>query len=140
MTVGAIASLVVGVVIGFVGQRSRMCFVGGIRDYILVRDTFLLKGMIAFGLVAWVAFPLGGLAGGVPIAGFGRPVFMTLLGSAIGGFGVGYVSILANGCPLRQHVLASQGTGSSVYYLAGFFSGVVVFQSVVSPLLVRYLP
>ena len=31
MTVAAVASLVVGIVIGFVGQRSRMCFIGGIR-------------------------------------------------------------------------------------------------------------
>ena len=140
MTVGAVASLVVGIVIGFVGQRSRMCFVGGIRDWILVRDTFLLKGLIAFGIVAWVAFPVGGLLGGIAPAGFGRPVFMTLLLTVIGGFGVGYVSILANGCPFRQHVLASQGTGSSWLYLAGFFSGAAVFQTVVTPLLVRYLP
>ena len=140
MTVAAVASLVVGIVIGFVGQRSRMCFVGGIRDFILVRDTFLLKGMIAFGLVAWVAFPVGGLVGGEAVAGFGKPVLTTLLLTVVGGFGVGYVSILANGCPFRQHVLAAQGSGSSMYYLAGFFAGTVVFQLVVSPVLVRVLP
>ena len=45
MTVAALASLVAGIIIGFVGQRSRMCFVAGIRDWILVRDSFLLKGL-----------------------------------------------------------------------------------------------
>ena len=41
MTV-AIATLVIGVILGYLGQRSRMCFVGGIRDFILVRDVSLL--------------------------------------------------------------------------------------------------
>jgi hypothetical protein len=44
----AVATLVIGVVLGYLGQRSRMCFVGGIRDFILVRDTYLLKGLLAF--------------------------------------------------------------------------------------------
>jgi uncharacterized membrane protein YedE/YeeE len=140
MTVAAIASLVVGLIIGFVGQRSRMCFVGGIRDFILVRDTFLLKGLIAFGLVAWIAFPVSGLLGGVPVGDFGRPAATAILLAVVGGFGVGYVSILANGCPFRQHVLAAQGTGSSVFYLGGFFAGAVIFHTLVSPVVSHILP
>ena len=61
----AIATLVIGVILGYLGQRSRMCFVGGIRDFILVRDTALLKGLIAFGLTAWLMFPLAGLIAGL---------------------------------------------------------------------------
>jgi uncharacterized membrane protein YedE/YeeE len=34
--------------IGFLAQRSRMCFVAGIRDYFLVRDTELLFGLFSF--------------------------------------------------------------------------------------------
>ena len=93
MTVAAVASLVVGVIIGFVGQRSRMCFVAGIRDFIIVRDTFLLKGLIAFGVVAWIAFPISGLLGGEFVGEFGRPVLQTVVLAAVGGFGVGYVSV-----------------------------------------------
>jgi uncharacterized membrane protein YedE/YeeE len=140
MTVAAVASLVVGVIIGFVGQRSRMCFIAGIRDFILVRDTFLLKGLIAFGVVAWIAFPISGLLGGEFVGEFGRPVLQTILLAAVGGFGVGYVSVLANGCPFRQHVLAAQGTVSSMIYLVGFFAGGVVFHTWVGPLVLDYLP
>ena len=140
MTVAAVASLVVGIVIGFVGQRSRMCFVAGIRDFIIVRDTFLLKGLIAFGLVAWVAFPASGLIGGEFAGEFGRPALQSVLLALAGGFGVGYVSVQANGCPFRQHVLAGQGTVSSVFYLGGFFSGAVIFHVWVAPLLIEYLP
>ncbi len=140
MTVAAIASLVGGIVIGFVGQRSRMCFVGGIRDWILVRDTFLLKGLVAFGLVAWIAFPLSSLVGGAPVGEFGRPDMTALFLTAAGGLGVGYVSVLANGCPFRQHVLAAQGAGSSFVYLAGFFSGAIVFHTIASPAILTILP
>ena len=140
MTVGAVASLVVGLVIGFVGQRSRMCFVGGIRDWILVRDTFLLKGLVAFGLVAWIAFPLSSLAGGAPVGAFGGPTLTLLVLTVAGGFGVGYVSVLANGCPFRQHVLAAQGTGGSMVYLLGFFAGAPIFHTIVSPMILTVLP
>jgi uncharacterized membrane protein YedE/YeeE len=53
---------------------------------------------------------------------------------------VGYVSVLADGCPFRQHVLAGQGTMSSMVYLGGFFSGAITFHVWVAPLLVEYLP
>ena len=139
MTVAAVASLVVGIVIGFVGQRSRMCFVGGIRDWILVRDTFLLKGLIAFILVSWVLFPLAPLVGGEALGSFGVPVTSAIVLTAVGGFGVGWVSIMADGCPFRQHVLAAQGTGSSMVYLAGFFSGAVMFHIWVSPFVVELI-
>jgi uncharacterized membrane protein YedE/YeeE len=134
MTLGAVASLVVGIVIGFVGQRSRMCFVGGIRDWILVRDTFLLKGLISFIVAVFIGYRLAGPAGGVPLGDFGWPITSAIVLTVIGGFGVGYVSILANGCPLRQHVLASQGTGGSMMYLIGFFAGAPIFHQFVSPM------
>ena len=133
MTVAAGASLIVGIVIGFVGQRSRMCFVGGIRDWIIVRDTFLLKGLIAFIVVVALGFPLAAGAGGAAIGDFGWPIMSTIVLTVIGGFGVGYVSILANGCPFRQHVLASQGTGSSMMYLVGFFAAAPIFHLWISP-------
>lgn len=54
----AIASLIVGLIIGYMGQRSRMCFIGGVRDFIIVRDTFLLKGFFGFLVTAIVMFML----------------------------------------------------------------------------------
>ncbi len=136
----AIATLVIGVVLGYLGQRSRMCFVGGIRDFILVRDAYLLKGLIAFGLTAWLAFPLAGLIGGARHGPFGSSDALTVTLTIMGGAGVGFFSTLANGCPLRQHVLAAQGVKSSIAYLAGFFAGAVIFHAWVAPLFYRLLP
>ena len=139
MTV-AVATLVIGVILGYLGQRSRMCFVGGIRDFILVRDTYLLRGLIAFGLTAWLGFPLVGLVVGARPGPFGVSDAVSVALTILGGFGVGYFSTLANGCPLRQHVLAAQGVRSSIAYLAGFFAGAVIFHSWIAPLLFRLLP
>ena len=139
MTV-AVATLAFGIVLGYLGQRSRMCFVGGIRDFILVRDTYLLKGLIAFGLTAWIAFPLAGFVTGAPHGAFGISDTVTVVLTILGGFGVGFFSTLANGCPLRQHVLAAQGVKSSIAYLAGFFAGAVIFHLWVATLLFRWLP
>lgn len=139
MTV-AVATLAFGIVLGYLGQRSRMCFVGGIRDFILVRDTYLLKGLIAFGLTAWIAFPLAGFVTGAPRGAFGISDTVTVVLTILGGFGVGFFSTLANGCPLRQHVLAAQGVKSSIAYLAGFFAGAVIFHLWVAALLFRWLP
>lgn len=135
-----VATLLIGIVIGYLGQRSRMCFVGGIRDFILVRDAYLLKGLIAFGLTAWLAFPLLGLLTGGRPGPFGVADALAVLLTVLGGFGVGYFSTLANGCPFRQHVLAAQGVRSSITYLAGFFAGAVIFHSWFEPLLLRLLP
>jgi len=140
MTLAAIATLVIGVILGYLGQRSRMCFVGGIRDFILVRDTYLLRGLVAFGLTAWLAFPLVGLIVGARPGPFGASDAVTILLTILGGFGVGYFSTLANGCPFRQHVLAAQGVRSSITYLAGFFVGAVLFHALFERLLFRLLP
>ncbi|MBI2817973.1 MAG: YeeE/YedE family protein [Acidobacteria bacterium] len=138
--IAAVATLVIGVIVGYLGQRSRMCFVGGIRDFILVRDAYLLKGLIAFGITAWLSFPLAGLGVSRGPLPFALSDAITVVLTIIGGFGVGYVSTLANGCPLRQHVLAAQGTTSSIAYLAGFLIGAVIFHAWIAPLLFRMLP
>jgi uncharacterized membrane protein YedE/YeeE len=135
----AVATLAIGVILGYLGQRSRMCFVGGIRDFILVRDSYLLRGLIAFGLTAWLAFPLIGLFVGTRPGPFAPSDSVTVLLTIVGGFGVGYFSTLANGCPFRQHVLAAQGVRSSIAYLVGFFAGAVVFHALIERLLLRLL-
>jgi hypothetical protein len=138
--IAAVATLVIGILLGYLGQRSRMCFVGGIRDFILVRDTFLLKGVIAFGLTAWLAFPVVGFLAGTRVAASTGSDMVTVALTVIGGIGVGFLSTLANGCPFRQHVLAAQGVTSSIVYLVGFFAGAVIFHAWTAPYLFRLLP
>ncbi len=115
------ASLGIGLLIGALGQRSRLCFAGGIRDMILFRSTHLLSGFVAV-LVGALAL---NLALGQFKAGFsGQPTehsahLWNFLGMAL----VGLVSALLGGCPFRQLVLAAQGNGDSVVAVLGMLVG-----------------
>ena len=51
-----LTSLIVGLIIGFSAQRSRFCLVGGIRDYMIVKDRYLLKGFASLLLTAALLF------------------------------------------------------------------------------------
>jgi uncharacterized protein len=59
----ALATLGLGLILGYLAQRSRFCLIGGLRDFVLVRDTELLKGAIAFFVTAWFAFSIAGFFG-----------------------------------------------------------------------------
>ncbi len=144
----AFISLITGAIAGWIGQRSRFCSVGGIRDLILVQDTRLLLGSAAISMAAWVMVPIVKLAGQVSLGstndeyaervhtdvnGIGNepnPNFNIELLAVVGlgGMGLGFFSVLADGCPFRQHVLAGQGYLGALLYLLGFYCAALLFQ------------
>ncbi|MFR9190991.1 MAG: hypothetical protein ACLVL7_12775, partial [Anaerotruncus massiliensis (ex Togo et al. 2019)] len=69
-------SLIAGLVVGALAQRTRLCMVGGIRDVLLFQDWTLLSGFVAI-LVAALAgnLVLNAVFGGYFNLGFmGQPV------------------------------------------------------------------
>ena len=52
--------LVLGIVIGYVAQRSRYCIMGSFRDLILFKDNYLFKGYVATLLVFSLVWVFGG--------------------------------------------------------------------------------
>jgi uncharacterized membrane protein YedE/YeeE len=139
--IAAIATLVLGFVIGYLGQRSRLCFVSGYRDFILTRDTALLKGVGGAFLGALCGYILFGLLGG-SVPGFpmllrtGIPNLTSeWLIMIIGGLGVGIVGVFSGGCPYRMHVLAAEGRKSHWFYLLGFYLGLVFYNLITVHLL-----
>ncbi len=114
-------SLGVGLLIGFLAQRSRFCTVGALRDLILTRDAHLFLGIVA--LIA-AAF-LTNLALGQFKPGFtGQPVAHT---DALWNFGgmvlAGLAFILAGGCPGRQFILSGEGDGDAAVFALGMIVG-----------------
>ncbi len=118
------ASLAVGLIIGFLAQRSRFCTVGAIRDVILMRDSHLLNGVAA--LV--VAATLTNLALGQFQPGFeGQPVAHTdLLWNAAGMVLSGLAFTLAGGCPGRQVFMSGEGDADAGLFVLGMLAGAAV--------------
>jgi len=114
-------SLVAGLIVGALAQRTRLCTVGGIRDLILFKDWHLISGFIAILATALI----GNVLFGQFKLGFtGQPIAHTdglwnFLGMALAGFG----SVLLGGCPLRQLILASEGNIDSVITVMGLTFG-----------------
>lgn len=163
----AIATLILGFAFGYLGQRSRFCAIGGMRDYYLIRDTRLLGGLGGFILGAFLGFLIlsflspalssfpwalkgkavflaqwkkAGLSPSpwLPVPGdpisFSPKVWAHLALAMIGGFGLGFLGVLAGGCPFRQHVMAAEGSLSAWAYLGGFAMGAVLFHKFLAPL------
>ena len=173
-----IVTAVIGLLLGFFGQRSRICFIGGWRDFFLIRDTYLLKGFFAFLITAAILFfafnkadyylksypwflnsasssigntedaelyqileqcdltPRGGIfvkgdasAPGLHFGDYTLAYDTIVIFAAA--FFLGLFSTLANGCPIRQHVMAASGNGSALLYLAGFYVAILAYESFV---------
>ncbi len=114
-------SLAVGVLVGFIAQRSRFCTVGAIRETLLTRDTHLLRGVIALIAAALVTnLILGQFSPGFT----GQPVahashIWNFLGMALAGLAF----TLAGGCPGRQLILSGEGDGDSAVFITGMIVG-----------------
>jgi len=144
-----LATLIIGTIVGYLGQRSRFCTISGIRDFFLVKDSYRLKGLIGIVIGGVIGFALVNKLGG-DLSGFtkGGWQFMPMLKdglnvtpsiliplSAVGAFFMAYFSVMAEGCPFRQHVMAGEGRLSGIIYIAGLVLGVVFFDVVIQPYL-----
>jgi YedE family putative selenium metabolism protein len=114
-------SLLAGIVIGVLAQRSRFCTVGAIRDLVLLRDAHLFNGIVAL----IVAAVLTNLALGQFKTGFeGQPVAHTDILWNFGGMVLsGLAFTLAGGCPGRQFFLAGEGDGDAAIFGLGMIVG-----------------
>lgn len=117
-------SLVAGLIVGALAQKTRLCMVGGIRDAVLFREWKLLCGFLAIVVAAFVCNMVLGYFN----PGFaGQPVAHTdglwnALGMALAGFGC----VLLGGCPLRQLVLAGEGNTDSAVTVFGLMVGAAI--------------
>jgi hypothetical protein len=114
-------SLGVGLLIGFLAQRTRFCTMGAVRDMILMRDIHLLSGVLALVVVAFVV----NLALGQVRFGFaGQPIaHSNYLWNFFGMTLSGLAFALAGGCPGRQLFLSGEGDGDAGVFVLGMITG-----------------
>jgi YedE family putative selenium metabolism protein len=115
-------SLAVGLLIGFLAQRTRFCTMGSIRDVILMGDTHLISGVGALVVVAFVMNLLLGQISGP--AFFGQPIAHSQhLWNFLGMVLAGLAFALAGGCPGRQLFLAGEGDSDAGVFVLGMIAG-----------------
>ena len=114
-------ALVVALVIGALAQKSRMCFAGSIRDVILMKN-FDLLSIIAALFVVMTIYNIA--TGNFHLSFSGQPIAHSQhLWDILGMYVVGFAAVLAGGCPLRQLILAGQGSSDSAVTFLGMLLG-----------------
>jgi YedE family putative selenium metabolism protein len=114
-------SLVAALLIGALAQKSRMCFAGSIRDVILMKN-FDLLSIIGALFAVMLIFNLA--TGNFHLSFSGQPIAHSQhLWNILGMYAVGFAAVLAGGCPLRQSILAGQGSSDSAVTFLGMLLG-----------------
>lgn len=142
-------TLLLGILIGYLAQRSGFCSIGGFRDYFLFRHTRILSGylsLIVFSFLGYLLFSLltpaamehffwvltNGPFTPVPGAPAGLGPAASILFAVIPGFLVGFICVLLGGCPIRQAVMASEGNTRAAFFLLGMGVASPFFAAFVS--------
>ena len=116
-----------GLIVGAMAQKTRLCMVGGVRDFVLFKDAKLLSGFVAvFAAALIVNLILTAATEGTyfTLAMAGQPVaHIDGLWNALGMLLAGFACTLLGGCPLRQLVLAGEGNTDSAVTVLGLLVG-----------------
>jgi hypothetical protein len=116
-----VMSLIAGVAVGFLAQRSRFCTMGAFRDLILFRQLHLFSGVVAL-IVA--AFIMNMILGQFHPGFQNQPIAHTMgLWNFSGMALAGLAFALAGGCPGRQLFLAGEGDGDAAIFVLGMIVG-----------------
>lgn len=120
-------SLVAGIVVGILAQRTRFCMVGGIRDMILFRENRLLLGFVAVLVSALVMNLIFSATTGTSYFNLGfenQPIAHSDgIWNFLGLYLTGFACVLLGGCPLRQLILSGEGNTDSAVTILGLFVG-----------------
>jgi uncharacterized protein len=114
-------ALLIGLGVGFLAQRTRLCTMGAIRDMILIKNTHLLSGIIA---IAGTAFIVNLVLGQFKAGFANQPIAHTnylwnFMGMALSGLAFA----LAGGCPGRQLFLSGEGDSDAAVFATGMIVG-----------------
>lgn len=117
-------SLVAGLIIGALAQRSRFCTMGAFRDVMLIRDFHLVSGVAALLIFA---FGMNLILGQFKPGFAGQPIAHTdhlwnFLGMTLSGLAF----VLAGGCPGRQLFLSGEGDMDAGIFVLGMIIGAAV--------------
>ncbi len=116
-----VISIVAGLVIGALAQRSRFCTMGAFRDVMMTKDFHLISGVAALLIFAFVMnFILGQFNPGFE----GQPIAHTnYVWNFLGMTLAGLAFALAGGCPGRQLFMSGEGDLDAGVFVVGMIVG-----------------
>jgi hypothetical protein len=153
-----IITLLLGLIIGYLAQRSGFCSIGGLRDLFMFKHTRLFFGYLALiggaflgYLIFWAIIPTAfpnfywaatqeNPLSPIPGAPGGLSIMSYVILAIIGGFGMGFIGVLLGGCPLRQIVMSTEGNLNSLFFVLGLVVGAVVFHTWILQLVQAIFP
>lgn len=116
-----IISLIAGLVVGTILQRTRLCTAAGFRDAFLIKDYTPLMGLVG---VIVGALIVNLIAGNFNLGFEGQPVaHSNHLWNFLGMVLVGLASVLLGGCPIRQTILSGEGDQDAAVTVLGLITG-----------------
>lgn len=143
-----VVTLILGLLIGWLGQQSGFCSIGGFRDFFMLKHTRLLYGYLALIIGAFAGYLIFKIVFPSAFEGFfwlmgkglmpvpGAPANLTVTAyivlALIGGIAVGLIGVLLGGCPLRQVVMTAEGNVKSLCFVIGMCAGSVIYTMWVS--------
>jgi YedE family putative selenium metabolism protein len=124
----AAVSLVAGLLLGSLAQRSRFCITGSVRDaFIMGFRSHMPWGFMAFVAAAVIA---NGASGRFHPGLYGQPgAHGDHLWSFLGMLLAGWISVLIGGCPFRQLIRSGEGDADAGLAVVGMLIGGAVVQS-----------
>ena len=119
--------LAIGLLVGFMAQRTRLCSVGAWRDIFMVKDYYLFSGIAAFFIAALVTNYIAGNFGAEGIYHWGftdQPIAQdNQVWNFFGMSLVGLAAVMLGGCPLRNLILSGEGDTDAAVTVLGYIAG-----------------
>ena len=129
-----LTGIIVGILLGFIMQRTRFCLAGGFRDmYVQKNNKMFYALLIAIAVQSIGLFTLSAF-GVVKVPHESYPLIGTIIGSFIFGIGI----VLAGGCATGTWYRAGEGLiGSWVALVAYGFTSAVTKFGILQPVMGR---
>ncbi|MDK4214327.1 YeeE/YedE family protein [Staphylococcus warneri] len=127
-----ISGLIVGVLLGFVMQRTRFCLAGGFRDMYVQKSNKMFYALLVAITVQSIGLLILTSLGIVNVPAHTFPIVGTIIGSFVFGIGI----VLAGGCATGTYYRAGEGLiGSWVALILYALTSAITKTGVLSPVL-----
>jgi len=118
------SGLVIGLLFGIIVQRSRLCTLAAVSNWVLMRDMRQIHGYLAALAVAVLGTALLEISGLVQVSSsIYRSGYVNWLGALAGGMVFGIGTVIAGGCAGRLLVRGAEGSGSALVALSAVAVG-----------------